>query len=275
MLGEESELVSRVIESNENGLKQYIAENDAVLSILLQKGSIRRAMANIHVLATNALVLGQHSYVMQGSLARAIAWLSIPATVPPGCAASAQLMRQAEDDGTWDGQRLTVGTSLELIVCQLLLGQEDAVRSEFNVVLTDRTMFDGGEAASLRRAMARHLIHAAAHQPDGVTDADYRVCHDLGKAGFLKDYHLLMLALRNGSSSDFNSELEAGARRFRKRKSSRLRESAWGYGPASEWCFDALGTAICRVARLNGIDVQVPDARLYPLPFWRDASQQS
>jgi hypothetical protein len=54
------------------------------------------------------------------------------------------------------------------------------------------------------------------------------------------------------------------------RKSSPLIHAEWGFGEAAQWCFDTLGTAICRLAHAQGLTVGVPEAKLYPMAFWRD-----
>jgi hypothetical protein len=97
-----------------------------------------------------------------------------------------------------------------------------------------------------------------------MSEARSRRSRNRNKGPVFKDCHLLILAWAGGQSAAFNAELAKRCPAFKKRKSSRLIHAA-------QWCFDTLGTAMCRLAHARGLTVEVPDAKLYPMAFWRDA----
>lgn len=261
---------ARVAGVAEELLRSTLDRRPETVAALVGKGSIAWAIANMAGLGANALMLAQYAYVVRKDAVAARRWLQLLADVEPGFSTFARYMQEAmHGERSWDRQLLSLETQLEPVLCLLLLGRVEDVAERYKAV-RERTLFNVAEARAIRATLTRHLILASLGDLSGVTEQDYARCTDLRKVVVFKDYHLLMLALASGDTVKFNTELAAIATLFRKRKSSKLIHKEWGFGEAASWCFDALGTAICRLAARQGLAIEVPDSRLYPDDFWRD-----
>jgi hypothetical protein len=252
-------------------LEEDLTRHDEVVRSLLAKGSIAGIVSNMGSTTANALILGQYEQVVRQNTELARLWLAVPSTMLPGFATCAAYTREAmRGERPWNEAKLSLLSVLEPVICLLLLGRFDTIAQEFEAVLQGEPLFTAVDETSLRPVLTRHLILASQQRSRQVSETDYLRCKNLNKSPVFKDYHLLMLALAGGEASAFNVELARRCVAFKKRKSSRLIHAEWGFGEAAQWCFDTLGTAICRLAHAHGLVVEVPDATLYPTAFWRD-----
>lgn len=111
-------------------------------------------------------------------------------------------------------------------------------------------------------------MHAASRKVERIDVARLTASSGFNTKGFLRGYEYPLDAIAKRDAAAFDGSLKTCAEEFAARKKSRLIGDEWGYGKlASPVCFDALGTALCRLATHNGLEVHPPSPDLYPEAF--------
>lgn len=257
-----------VATQSENTLAMSMQRHEEVVALLLSKGSVEGLASNRTGRATRSLLLAQYEYVVQDNLEASRRWLRYVDTVPPTFDACAKYMQEAvHGQRLWNKVLLSL-EGVELVICLLLLGDFDRIATEYEVVLNGEPLFQPADVTSQRAVLCRHLILHSQGRGGEMAEASYAQAIKRPQGTIFRDYCTLLLTLNTCDAASFNAELAKRAVAFRRRKSSKLIESTWGYGEAAQWCFDVVGTSICRLAHRQGIPVDNPDSRLYPEAFW-------
>lgn len=259
-----------VAQQNRRLLEDFVGRHEQNCDLLLGKGSVWRIPENRLGNAARALVVAQYEYVIRHDVEAARRSLAYVDQHPPGFADCVRYLREAmRGERPWDNTLLSL-SDIEVVICLMLLGDFERIASEYEAVLTNESLFQPNDVLFLRPVLCRHLILASQGRGREITTDHYEKPVKRAKDPVFRNYHLLLLALGRSDAESFNAELAKLYGAFGKRKSSRLMHAEWGFGEATQWCFDVLGTAVCRLAHRQGLRVINPNARLYPEDFWRD-----
>ena len=251
--------------------EQAIARRPDVLQILLPENNYAHCMLNLSTITNASIDLAQIAWIVRENLQQAREYFSIPLSpdLEPNFGAVAKLV----DEGlrglrAWDGEKMSLMGQAEHLICYLLLNRTAEIAEEY-AVFRQKELFIEYDLHSWRAIFARHLILASQGCYEEIKIEDYAKSK-MKKNDFLHEAHTALIALAQGDETKFAQEMAACCEAFKKRKKSRIIDMTWGYGVASHFCFDIVGTALYRLAVQRGLQFPMPEQRYYPVEFWRD-----
>lgn len=238
---------------------------------LLHKGAISTLADQLFSSSGEALLLAQYEYLVNNDTVAAKSWISIVLNeMPANFPICVEYMRQAIQGGRpWDGVLLGLN-DIESVLCYFLVGDIDRLVLDYCSVIHNEPLFRLGDVEGLSPILIRHMLFLSIGQGSKFSEHHYVRLVKRDRSQVFLGFHMLLLALSRNDVSAFNAELASRVPMLRRRRSSRQTYSGWGFGVSSEWCFDLLGTAACRLAYRLGIKIENPDSRWFPEPFWRD-----
>lgn len=262
--------INHVENVDKRTLSKCISEHQAIMQELIAKGQIAACLMNHSAIAVTSLLLGQISWVMHGNLQQAREYFATPLSVElePNFGALAKMV----DEGMrglrpWDGQKMSLLQQLEHLLCYLLLNRTAEIAQEY-ASFKQEDLYHAPDLQSWGVIFALHLIKASQGHYEEINLDDYTKTK-IKKSAFLYEAHTALIALAQGDEAKFAQEMAACCEAFKKRKKSRLLASTWGYGIASHFCFDVVGTALYRLAVQRGLNFPQPEQRYYPVEFWQ------
>ena len=269
---DELEQVTYVESVGKRNLAEFVPTHAPLMQKLIAEGRISICGASHSMIAVSALNLTQIAWVIHGNLQQARQYLAVPLSsdLEPNFGALAKLL----DEGIrglrrWDGEKMSLLQQPEHLLCYLLLNRTTEIAMEY-AAFRQAELFHKHDIYSWRAIFARHLILASQGCYEELRIEDYaKLDPKMKKSDFLFVAHTALVALAQGDEAKFAQEMAACCEAFKKRKKSRLLASTWGYGIASHFCFDVVGTALYRLAVQRGLNFPQPEQRYYPVEFWQ------
>lgn len=271
---QQSEQVSEIIASirriNAENQQRWVQTHPELMQDLVAQGKFYTCQSSHSLITVASLELAQIAYVVGKDLDGARAHLAVPLSrdLAPSFNALALLVQEGIDEQReWDGIKMSLGPQSERLFCYLLLKRTQEVGREYALV-DHRPLFLDSEEYNSRAVFNRHLIYAIEERYGEISQNDYAKA-PVKKSTFFYGAHLALDAIARGDEAAFAAQIADCTIRFKKRKRSIHIAMTWGFGIASNFCFDVVGTALYRLAVQRGLRFPAPDARWYPESFWR------
>ena len=261
--------IEHVEKVNREHLEKYVPEHPARMQRLIAEGGFFGCLSSHSIITVAALKLSQISCVMHGNWQQAREYLAIPLGLECNFDVLAKLVHEGiQGIRLWDGERLSLVGRVEHLLCYLLLNRTAEIGVEY-AAFRQKELFIEYDLHNWGAIFSRHLILASQSCYAEIRIEDYAKSK-MKKNDFLHEAHTALIALAQGDEAKFAQEMAACCEAFKKRKKSRLLGTNWGYGVASHFCFDIVGTALYRLAVQRGLQFPMPEQRYYPVEFWRD-----
>lgn len=245
------------------------AEISELLRLYRSPNMLDHGLSQLWSASQHILILAQGAFIVEGNETRAQKQFSEIADWMPYFDASvgAKGVLAMQVDGK--PLRFDARLMLEPLTCVLLAG--DRVIA-LRMARVDESVYLGREGLTKSDFESREfvldicrLIRGEAGDQVGLMDI-----RRSGGQDMLPGYETLLRAIAGNDAEEFEGHLTRLSQAYRHRAKSREQSvDAFGFGKlAQSMTFDALGTALCRLAVWRGLKIKI-DNPLYPPAFWR------
>lgn len=256
-----SDLVREAKRQRENARWSYDEQRkqrDVLLEFQLKEGLFQQMLLAYAGAGSQLLVLGQCAHVLDGDEAAAVESFRELATWLPFLDAALERV-----PATGYGER----SLLEPMVCHLLAG--DRTSADKLGAIDCARVFKTDKPLKVMLPWRQFVFDLLDLQANRIAAVKGRKHEPVRDRDLIQGYDRLVAAVVSGDDFAFEAARADASALYRKR--SARRESAlnwWGEGKVAQAAtFDALGTAICRLAHWRGMKLKLEDP-LYPHRFW-------
>lgn len=214
------------------------------------------------------LFVAQGAFIVEGDKARAKALFAEIADWLPCFEASVGAEGAVAMEYQGKPLRFDAREMLEPLICALLAGErliaERMAHADENVYLGRKDLDQEGFSTREFVLDICRLIRGESGDQIGLADI-----RRVGTRDMLPGYEKLLRAIARNDAKGFEGHVAELSQAYRLRSRSREQAGdAFGFGKlAQSMTFDALGTALCRLAVWRGMNIQIENP-LYPPEFW-------
>lgn len=238
---------------------------------LRNRGAYIRAADNPSIDAEGLIMLAQAHWMLKGDFDAAHHLLcKIPALAMLSVRAMRENCSAKMNGSDWDQSSLSYTSFVPLLVGLMLAGAKKAFR-EISEEIVSNSSFDHKSRGHIVGEFAFQIASMGAGKNDLISITTIEGTKGFKNSHFIYGYHEMLYHIAKNDLVAFERvrcEREAA---FSKRSRSRIaldQLDTWGHGKvAQSVTFDALGTALCRLALWCGMSVNV-NTRLYPKEFY-------
>jgi len=222
--------------------------------------------------ANNMMICAQARWVLESDLAKAREDLSaIPVSASAVISAVEQMGPAMAGERAWDGTTLEYHIFKPILVGLLLADAREEFLRLCRGISSQRGAF---EQYSRKHIVGEFVVQLADIGADAGAQASVAAFEGttmFGPRHFAYGYHEMLFHIARRDMFEFERVRGEREAAFPRRTRSRVAVNQldpWGQGAlAQSATFDALGTALCRLAVWRGLPVSV-DSRLYPKEFY-------